>query len=170
MIAIVVIHYDDVCDVANPQLVCCRGYVVLDEVGICRETMRRVRRARLLDAQTYLEIVLVDDAAEAVPADRIVKAEVTLVHVPQLHPSDAGIFLPDVADVLEGKLLSGGLSMCRILVILIVSLLAYTKQPAKALDVISSRVFCVQVLYCLAPAFFLIGILNLASATLIISS
>ena len=50
------------------------------------------------------------------------------------------------------------------------SLLAYANQSAKSPDMIAFRDLCVQVIYCLSPAFFLIGILNFASATLIISS
>ncbi len=76
--------------------------------------------------------LLVDDPAEAVAAYRTVKAEVPLIHVPQLLPADAGIFLPDLPDILDGELLTRGLGMDRVLVVmLIVSLLAYTKQPAE---------------------------------------
>ena len=47
---------------------------------------------------------------------------------------------------------------------------ARLQERVKELDAVASMIPCVQVSYCLAPAFFRIGILNLASATLIISS
>lgn len=75
-----------------------------------------------------------------------------------------------ILDILESELFTRSLCMRSVLIILIISLLAYANQSAKSLDTIASRDLCVQVSYCLAPAFFLIGILNLASATFIISS
>jgi hypothetical protein len=54
--------------------------------------------------------------------------------------------------------------------VLVICLLRYTKQLAKEPNPVSDGILCVQVLYCLAPAFFLIEILNLDSATLISSS
>lgn len=75
-----------------------------------------------------------------------------------------------VSDILECELLSGCLRQSGIVIVLVISLLAYANQSAKGLNEVSSTIPCVQVIYCLAPAFFLIGILNLASATLIISS
>ena len=76
----------------------------------------------------------------------------------------------DILDILKSELLSGCFCQGRIVIVLIVSLLAYANQSAKTLDMVASRVLRVQVIYCLAPTFFLIGILNFASATLIISS
>ena len=75
-----------------------------------------------------------------------------------------------ILDILESELFTRSLCMRSVLIILIISLLAYANQSAKSLDTIASRDTRVQVSYCLAPAFFLIGILNFASATLIISS
>ena len=75
-----------------------------------------------------------------------------------------------VLDILECELLPGRLRQGGIVIVLVIGLLAYANQSAKTLDMIASRVLSVQVIYCLAPAFFLIGILNFASATLIISS
>ena len=75
-----------------------------------------------------------------------------------------------ILDILESELFTRSLCMRSVLIILIISLLAYANQSAKSLDTIASRDLCVQVSYCCAPAFFLIGILNFASATLIISS
>lgn len=75
-----------------------------------------------------------------------------------------------ILDILESELFTRSLCMRSVLIILIISLLAYANQSAKSPDMIASRDLRVQVIYCLAPAFFLIGILNFASATLIISS
>lgn len=75
-----------------------------------------------------------------------------------------------ILDILESELFTRSLCMRSVLIILIISLLAYANQSAKSLDAIASRDLRVQVIYCLAPAFFLIGTLNFASATLIISS
>ena len=75
-----------------------------------------------------------------------------------------------ILDILESELFTRSLCMRSVLIILIISLLAYANQSAKSLYTIASRDLRVQGIYCLAPAFFLIGILNFASATLIISS
>ena len=75
-----------------------------------------------------------------------------------------------ILDILESELLSGCFRQSGVVIVLVVSLLAYANQSAKSLDTIASRDLRVQVIYCLAPAFFLIGTLNFASATLIISS
>lgn len=55
------------------------------------------------------------------------------------------------------------------LIVFIISLLRYTKQSAKTFHLIMKRVHTVQVLHCLAPAFFRMGILNCFSATFISS-
>ena len=69
----------------------------------------------------------------------------------------------------KGKRLIGSLLNRKVLVSLIICLLGRTSQLAQPLDLISLRVSCVQDLYCLVPAFFLMLILNCLSATLIIS-
>ena len=131
--------------------------------------MRRIRSPRLAHFPADLEAAFVYDAAEAVAPDRHVAGEALPVHVPYLNSTDTGVFTADFTDVLKGELLLGGFGQGRVFVILIVSLLAYANQSAKRPDTEAPGVFCVQVSYCLAPTFFLIGILNLDSATLIIS-
>lgn len=163
-------RYCDVSYITYPQLIGGCGDIAFYEVRIGWQTMCRVCRARLSDAKSNLEVVLINDAAEAVAPDWFVEAEVITVHMPQLKSSDARVFLADVTDVLKGKLLAGGLGMCCVFIVLVVSLLTYTKQLAETPDTVASGVLCVQVPYCLAPAFFLIGILNFASATSIILS
>ena len=90
--------------------------------------------------------------------------------MPEFRASYPGVKFADVFDVLQRELFSGRFCECCVLVMLIVRLLAHAKQFTKEPDTIASTILCVQVPYCLAPAFFRIGILNLASATLIISS
>ena len=69
----------------------------------------------------------------------------------------------------KGKRLIGSLLNRQFLISLIICLLGRTSQFAQSLYFISLRVACVQDLYCLVPAFFLILMLNCLSATLIIS-
>ena len=132
--------------------------------------MGRVRCARTAHFKTNFKAVLIYDTAESVTADRFVASERLFIHVPNLHSTDTRVFFTYFPNVLKSELLLCGLGKGRVFVILIISLLAYANQSAKALNTIASRILCVQVSYCLAPAFFLIGILNLASATFIISS
>lgn len=134
------------------------------------ESVCGVRCAGFPLPQTHLEPVLVYDSAEPVPAYWTVVPKLRLVHVPKFHTSDTGVYCPHFPYVLERKRHPGCLGQCRVFVVLIISLLGYAKQYTKELDVVASRIPCMQVPYCLAPAFFLIGILNLASATFISSS
>ena len=60
----------------------------------------------------------------------------------------------------KGKGLVGGLFNRQVLISLIICLLGSTSQFAQSLDFIDLRVTCVQVLYCLVPAFFLMLMLN----------
>src|SRR5574344_2825285 len=100
----------------------------------------------------------------------MITQELLTVHLPYLGDAHAWIQLVYILDILESELLSGCFRQSGVVIVLVISLLAYANQSAKSLDTIASRDLRVQVIYCLAPAFFLIGILNLASATLIISS
>ena len=129
-----------------------------------------VRSAWLRYPEAYLLSVLIRYPAEPVPAYWIVTGELLAVHLPYLGDAHAGIKPVDVLDILKCELLTRRLCQNGVVIVLIISLLAYANQPAKTLDMIASRVLRVQVIYCLAPAFFLMGILNFASATLIISS
>ena len=75
-----------------------------------------------------------------------------------------------VPDVFQGEGFPGRPGQDLRLVMFVICLLRYAKQPAKELNPISFGILRMQVLYRLAPAFFLIGILNLASATFMSSS
>ena len=112
----------------------------------------------------------VDDIGKPISPDRVIPLEVSPVHMPEFVTSDPWIFHPDILDVLQGKSLSGRTGQNLGFVVFVICLLRYAKQLAKMLNLISFGVLRVQVLYCLAPAFFLIGMLNLASATLMSSS
>ena len=135
----------------------------------CGKAMCWVRRSGLADSQSDFQIVLIDYPAEAVPPDRIVASKLSLVHKPAFAPPILGLSLRMSLTYCR-ELLSGCFSECRVFVVPIVCLLVYTKQLAKEQGAIASSLLCVQVLYCLVLAFFRIGILNFASATLIISS
>ncbi len=84
--------------------------------------------------------MLIYDTAEAVASNWFVEAEFILIHIPQLHPSDARIFLAYLMNVLEGELLTCRLGMYRTFIILIVSLLTYTKQFTESPDTVASGV------------------------------
>ena len=132
--------------------------------------MRGVSRPGLAYPKPNFQIVFIEYPAEAVSTYRIVTTELCFIHMPELGTTYTGVEFADVFDVLQRELLSGRFGECRVLVILIIRLLAYAKQLAKEPDTIAPMIPCMQVSYCLAPAFFRIGILNLASATLISSS
>lgn len=96
--------------------------------------------------------------------------EPILVHDPQLHATDTRIDSPYIVDKLKREVLPGGSCQNGILIVFIIGLLTHTKQCAKIRHSIFSGGFCVQGCYCLAPAFFLIGMLNFFSAISIIVS
>ena len=114
--------------------------------------------------------MLIDDIGKAVSANRTVPVKSPPVHIPELHPAYPGILDTNRLDELQGERFLSRLSHHSRLIVLVICLLRYTKQLAKEPNPVSGGILCVQVLYCLAPAFFLIEILNLDSATLISSS
>ena len=114
--------------------------------------------------------MLIDDIGKAVSANRTVPVKSLPVHIPKLQPTYPGIFDTNRLDELQDERFLGRLSHHSRLIVLVICLLRYTKQLAKKPNPVSDGILCVQVLYCLAPAFFLIEILNLDSATLINSS
>ena len=129
-----------------------------------------VRRFRSAYLQTYFQMMLIDDIGKAVSANRTVPVKSLPVHIPKLQPTYPGIFDTNRLDELQDERFLGRLSHHSRLIVLVICLLRYTKQLAKKPNPVSDGILCVQVLYCLAPAFFLIEILNLDSATLINSS
>ncbi len=118
----------------------------------------------------HLKPITVDDVFEPVPSDPLNIWEITLVHIPQLHAADSRIHSPYVMDIFKDERLLRGFSASGFPFVLMICLLAYAKQSAQRLDAVLPRVACMQVLYCLAPAFFRIWMSNFFSATLIISS
>ena len=77
------------------------------------------------------QIVFVKYPAETVSTYRIVATELRFIHMPEFGAAYPGVKFADVFDVLQRELLSGRFGECRILVVLIISLLAYAKQFAK---------------------------------------
>ena len=132
--------------------------------------MRGVCRSWPTNLKTDFKLIPVYDICKAVATDLIVAVKLSAVHMPKLHTSDAGILPADASNILQNKRFLSRLLKHLGLIMFIVSLLAYAKQCAKFLNLISFRVLCAQVAYCLAPAFFLIWMPNFASATLMSSS
>ena len=132
--------------------------------------MRRVCCSWLTNLKADFKLIPVYDICKAIATYGIVSIELPAVHMPKLHAADAGVLLANASDILKNKRFLSRLSKHLRLIMFIVSLLAYAKQCAKLLNLISFGVLCAQVAYCLAPAFFLIWMPNLASATLISSS
>lgn len=132
--------------------------------------MRRVCCSWLTNLKADFKLIPVYDICKAVATDWIVTVKLPAVHIPKLHTSDARILPTDASNIFQNKRFLSRLLKHLGLIMFIVSLLAYAKQCAKFLNLISFGVLCAQVAYCLAPAFFLIWMPNLASATLMSSS
>lgn len=133
--------------------------------------MCRVSRAWLAHLQSHLHPRLNQEVCKCISSKYVfLITEVILVHLPYLRNAHSRIILADSQGIFNCKRSHCSSRKSALLIILVVGLLALAKQLAKTLYLILCRVFCVQVLYCLAPAFFRIWMLNLASATLIISS
>lgn len=135
-----------------------------------REAVPAVGGAGLADASADFQTLSVQKVGETVAPQRGIALKFTLVHVPQLQTADEGVFRADVHDILYGKRLCRQAGKGLALVMLVIGLLAYAKQRAKGAHGISAGCLCVQVTYCLAPGFFLMGMLNSRSAMFIISS
>ena len=118
--------------------------------------MRGVCCPWLTNFKTDFKLIPVNDVCKAVATDWIVAVKLSAVHIPKLHAANAGIFLTNVPNILKNKRFLSRLLKHLGLIMFIVSLLAYAKQCAKLLNLISFGVLCAQVAYCLAPAFFLI--------------
>ena len=133
--------------------------------------MSRVSRAWFAHLQSHLHPRLNQEVCKCISSKYIfLVTEVILVHLPYLRNAHSWIIFADPQSIFNCKRSHRYSRKSALLIILVIGLLALAKQLAKTLHLILCRVFCVQVLYRLAPAFFLIEMLNLASATLIISS
>ena len=129
--------------------------------------MGRVCRAWFTHLQADLQAILIDNVSKPITSERMIAFKAFAIHIPQLASAYTRILLPDFFDVGHGKLLTCNPLKKTVLVILVISLLREVKQLAETLYLITARVFCMQVLYCLAPAFFRMEMLNCFSATLI---
>lgn len=90
--------------------------------------------------------------------------------MPEFYSTYPSIGFAYLMDIVHDKFLLGDFLENRVLIMFKISLLGYTKQSTKTRDSESFSALCMQVIHCLVPAFFLMGMLNFASATLIISS
>jgi len=77
--------------------------------------------------------VTVDYVLEPIPADAFPIWKITLVHMPQLHPADAGVYPADSMDVFQGEGLQCCLARHSVAFLLMVGLLGHTKQSAQPL-------------------------------------
>ena len=132
--------------------------------------MTRVCGTGFPDLLSYLQPILINDRLEAVSPQRCIPIEFFGIHIPQFHSSDARIYFPYRMDKLHSKRFLGEVCKSGLFNILEIGLLGNAKQSTQRNYRIAPLVLCMQVCYCLAPAFFLILMLNCSSATFIISS
>lgn len=118
--------------------------------------MCRICRARLTDTHPYLETIGIHDILEPVAAQRGIVLESAFIHIQKLHASYTGILLTYLVYERNSELLLGNSLEYTVFVVLVIGLLRHTKQRAETLHLIMLRVCCMQVLYCLVPAFFLL--------------
>ena len=116
-----------------------------------------------------LHSIIAEHVHEPVSSDAFFPGEVVAIHHPYFKASYTRILFSRFSSELQSERFSGNLYSCRVIAPLVISLLAYASQFAQPLNRIILRGLCVQVVYCLAPAFFLMLTLNCFSATLIIS-
>ena len=118
--------------------------------------MCRICRARLTDTHPYLETIGIHVILEPVAAQRGIVLESAFIHIQKLHASYTGILLTYLVYERNSELLLGNSLEYTVFVVLVIGLLRHTKQRAETLHLIMLRVCCIQVLYCLVPAFFLL--------------
>ena len=168
-IMFLIIPYGDIGDVADPNPVRCVWNKVLYQIRVNGESMCGIGRAGLTHPLPHLQPIFVHNALKTVATQGITSIEKAAVHVPQLGSTYTRVFLADVLYERNSKFFLGGIAQNGVLVILIIGLLSNAKQLAQTLDLIPGGVCAVQPFHCLAPAFFLIGMLKRSSATFIIS-
>ena len=99
----------------------------------------------------------------------VVASESTQVDIMQLLASYAVVVCTYVLNKLDDHLLCKTLLLKRVLV-LIIGLPALAKQLAEKAHGLTLYLLCCKLFYCLAPDFFLIGMLKVFSARSIITS
>jgi len=164
------VFYLDVGDVADPDVVGPRGDYALDEIGVGRQVVARVRRAGCPRPPSQVQLALVHDAAEHIAANPVFLGKPADVHPPQFVHPYLRVFRPHPKHKLHHKLLDGETGKQRFLVPLVKGLSCHTGQCTKAIDGIPPHFVFVQPFDCPVPAFFLISMPNISSATSIIVS
>ena len=149
--------------VADPYLVGPRWDHALDEVGVGRQVVAGVRCAGspldVPDAQP----ALVHDAAEGVAPYAVLVAEPAPVHPPQIVRAHHRVFLPDTQDELYDKLFQRQAAEQQVVVLLVKGLSCHTGQRTERRHFVP--LVPVQPFDCPVPAFFLISMPNISSAT-----
>ena len=156
--------------VADPYMVGPHGDYALDEVGVGRQVVARVRRAGRSGTAAQVQPALVQDATEHVASYAVFLGELPAVHPPQLVHPYLRVPPPHFQHILYHKLLHGETRQQSLLVPLVKGLSCHTSQCTKAFDGIPSHFVFVQPFDCPVSAFFLISIPNISSATSIIVS
>ena len=104
-------------------------------------------------APADLKAVLLYDVIEVVVADTVPLSEALAVHVPQLVAAYAGVKRTYLADELNNEALETKTEKAAVLV-LVIGLLAYTKQPADGRDAVERGSRAAKPSCHLVPAFF----------------
>ena len=129
------------------------GNQLAGQVGIERKTVARVSGGGAAPAAADLKPVLLYYVVEAVVADAVLLPEALAVHQPKLVAAYAGVEIADLADELDDEALKAQAEEPPVLV-LVVGLLADTKQPADGRHAMARWVRAAKPSCHLVPAFF----------------
>ena len=95
--------YWDICDVSDPQLVLADGDDILYQIGIGRQSMSGVCRARTSSWDPHVQIVPGYDGLHLVPAHHIlvISTEALAIHVVELLSANTRVYLAYVPNELD---------------------------------------------------------------------
>ena len=104
VVMIVVIHYYNIRDVADPQVIGTGRNEVLYKVWIYRKTVCGISCTGLPYLQTDFKSMLIKKPAKAISANGIVTAKLLLVHNPEFGTAYAWVKLTNIPDILKSKI------------------------------------------------------------------
>ena len=171
VVAAVRIPDGDIRDVCHPDLILAYRHDVLYQIRIRRKSVRGVRRAGTTPGNPHVQAVAGYYCLHFVTPHHIfiVGSKAVTIHIMQFVTTQAWIYLTDILYKLYHHLLLESL-LAQSIPVLIICLPALAKQPAEKAHGLAFDLLCGKLCYCLAPAFFLIGMLNIFSASSIITS
>ena len=146
-----------ICNVAHPNFIGRRWYQFLYLVGICGQSMARVRCTRLPAGRTYSQLVPWDNVLETAMSHGVLFSKLLAIHQPEFTTTDTGILLSNRLNIFYNKWFLCQ-SCQRIIFVLIICLTSIPKQLAESRNAIVAG-FCTKLFYCLGPDFFRTGIL-----------